>query len=247
MPLAARRSPSHCELVSGICPKSSSVPTATISTRTRHNSLARVVVLQSGVDGQHYRQPDRYKRERRVVSRDGQHREANGPVLDERLPLGEAARGNGDAVLGGACSIDTHADLARGDDDGRNDKERHAVGTRQDNGVQPTQHDDLVGQGIKERARGRRAVTSRDDAVEVVRRGDRQTYDDRPPGDAIEDQQIDEEWRDDESKTGHHVGRRQERARAIGALRAHRTTASKSVPWLATLSTSTIHPTTSES
>ncbi len=33
-PMAASCSPSHCELVSAICPSSSSVPTATISMRT---------------------------------------------------------------------------------------------------------------------------------------------------------------------------------------------------------------------
>jgi len=54
--------------------------------------------------------------------------------------------------------------------------------------------------GVKKRARGRRTVSTRHDAVEVVRRRDREAHDRGPPGDAIEDDQVDEIGRDDKAK-----------------------------------------------
>src|SRR5580658_2971977 len=118
MPFAARCSPSHCELVSAIWPSRSSVPTATISTRTRDDSLSRVVVLPTGVDRQRYGNPDGDEGELQVVAGDRQHAEADPPVLGKGLPLGESARRYRHASLGGARAKDAHPDLAQRDDDG---------------------------------------------------------------------------------------------------------------------------------
>src|SRR5271170_267562 len=119
MPLAARRSPNHWELVSGIWPKSSSVPTATISTRTGHDFLAGVVVLPPGVDRQHGGQPDGDEGEGGVMPGERQNGKSNGPVLYEGLPLGQSTGRYGDAVTRRPGAVDAHADLAQGDDDGR--------------------------------------------------------------------------------------------------------------------------------
>ena len=58
IPLAASCSPSHCELVSGIWPSSSSVPTATISTRTGDDLPTVDVVAPPRIDGHHGGDPD---------------------------------------------------------------------------------------------------------------------------------------------------------------------------------------------
>src|SRR5580693_6852624 len=130
MPWAASCSPSHWELVSGIWPSSSSVPTATISTRTGHDSLAPLVVLPSGVDREGDRDPDRHEREDQVMPGEGQHAKANSPVLGERLPLGQSTGRNRDAVSSGAAAKGTHPHFAHRNDDRRNHEEVDAVGPR---------------------------------------------------------------------------------------------------------------------
>src|SRR5665213_2135147 len=153
MPFAASCSPSPWELVSGICPRRSSVPTATISTRTRDHSLSYGVVLPPGVEGQHDGQPDGHEGERGVMPGDGQDTEANGPVLYEGLPLGQSTRGYRRAVSRGARPVHAHPDLSQGDDDRGHHEELDAVRARDDDGVEPAEDDHFVGEGVEERAR----------------------------------------------------------------------------------------------
>ena len=78
------------------------------------------------------------------------------------------------------------ADLARRDDEHRPPREVAAVREHRE----PAEHDELVGDGIEERARARRAVAAREPAVEAVGGGDREPERDRRPAEpAVADQQ----------------------------------------------------------
>src|SRR5487761_1930979 len=248
MPLAASCSPSHWEFVSAICPSSSSVPTARISTRTGGDlPLAPDVVLPPREEGHDRGHPDRGDADPGVVREDRQHAKGDGPVLDEGLPLGQLARRDRHAPLGHARAIDAHPDLAQRDEDRRGDEAVQALGPRDHQRVERPQHDDLVGQGVEEGARGGGPVATRHDAVEVVRRRGEESHQRGPPRDPVEDDHVDEHRGHEQSEGRQHVGGRQQGALTVGAVLAtHTGTASRSVPWLATTVHSTISPTAND-
>src|SRR5665213_233021 len=150
MPWAASCSPSHCEFVSGIWPSNSSVPTATISTRTQTDFLAFGVVLPAGIKGQDHRDPDDRDADPGVVRSQRYDTEGDGPVLRERLPFRELARRNRDPSACGTGAKGAHPDLAKRDDHGGNDEALEAVRPRENQGVERSEDDDLVRQGVEE-------------------------------------------------------------------------------------------------
>src|SRR5664280_981371 len=135
-PMAARCSPIHLELVSAICPRSSSVPTATISMRTgvsdgRTRAAGRPapphpchaptveVVLPAGEHRHGRGHPDRRGQHRLMGGQGRCKAHADGHVLQQGLHLRRGAGRDGHATSADQRPVDAHGHFAHGDDDHR--------------------------------------------------------------------------------------------------------------------------------
>src|SRR5579872_2047828 len=230
MPEAASSSPMCDELVSTIWPSSSSVPTATTSTRMdetpRPARLRRTPGLpasraagvvgarEPGVEGECDRHPQQVPHEAGVVGADGrQQGEAHHDVLHEGLQLGARPGRHRDPPPSGADAVGAHGELPEGDERDRQPADLADFGERGEH----AEHKDLVGERVEEGARGGGALTAGEEAVDPVAPGAHQPERGEQPGrGAGEDDERDEDGRGEQPEDREHVGRGEKGARPEG-------------------------------